>query len=84
AKWLKALKENATAYKGNSVAMKAVNAGEIEGAVIYHYYYFGDKAKTGENTKNVSLHYFKHEDPGAFVSISGGGVLASSKHKEDA
>lgn len=84
AKWLKGLKENATAYKGNSVAMKAVNAGEIEGAVIYHYYYFGDKAKTGENTKNVSLHYFKHEDPGAFVSISGGGVLASSKHKDDA
>ncbi|UGX87448.1 iron ABC transporter substrate-binding protein [Phyllobacterium meliloti] len=84
AKWLKALKENSKAYKGNSVAMKAVNAGEIEGAVIYHYYYFGDKAKTGENTKNVSLHYFKHEDPGAFVSISGGGVLASSKHKEDA
>ena len=64
--------------------MKAVNAGEVEGAVIYHYYYFGDQAKTGENSKNVALHYFKNEDPGAFVSISGGGVLASSKHKEEA
>ena len=30
------------------------------------------------------LYYFKHQDPGAFVSISGGGVLASSKHKEQA
>src|ERR1700751_910169 len=82
--WLKALKENATPYKGNSVAMKAVNSGEVEGAVIYHYYWFGDQAKTGENSKNVALHYFRNQDPGAFVSVSGGGVLASSKKKEQA
>ncbi|MDL2400245.1 iron ABC transporter substrate-binding protein [Rhizobium mayense] len=82
--WLKALKENATPYKGNSVAMKAVNAGEVEGAVIYHYYWFGDQAKTAENSKNVALHYFKNQDPGAFVSISGGGVLASSQHQKEA
>ena len=84
ADWLKAMKENFTAYKGNSTVMKAVNAGEIEGGVIYHYYYFGDQAKTGENSKNVELHYFKNQDPGAFVSISGGGVLASSKHPKEA
>lgn len=82
--WLKAMKQNATAYKGNSVAMKAVNAGQVEGAVIYHYYYFGDQAKTGENSKNVALHYFRNQDPGAFVSISGGGVLASSQHPKEA
>lgn len=84
ADWLKAMKENFTAYKGNGTVMKAVNAGEIEGGVIYHYYYFGDQAKTGENSKNVELHYFKNQDPGAFVSISGGGVLASSKHQKEA
>jgi iron(III) transport system substrate-binding protein len=82
--WLKGMKENFKAYRGNSTAMKAVNAGEVEGAVIYHYYYFGDQAKTGENSKNVALHYFKNQDPGAFLSTSGGGVLASSKHKEQA
>lgn len=82
--WLKSMKENFKAYKGNSTAMKAVNAGEVEGAVIYHYYWFGDQAKTGENSKNVALHYFKNEDPGAFVSISGGGVLASSAHQDNA
>ena len=82
--WLKGMKENFKAYRGNSTAMKAVNAGEVEGAVIYHYYYFGDQAKTGENSKNVALHYFKNQDPGAFLSTSGGGVLASSKHKEHA
>ncbi len=82
--WLKSMKENSKAYKGNSTAMKAVNAGEVDGAIIYHYYYFGDQAKTGENSNNVSLEYFKNQDPGAFVSISGGGVLASSKHQAQA
>jgi len=84
ANWLKAMKAGALAFKGNGAAMKAVNAGQIEGAVIYHYYYFGDQAKTGENSNNVALHYFRHQDPGAFVSVSGGGVLASSKHAADA
>ncbi|MCW6510454.1 iron ABC transporter substrate-binding protein [Hyphomicrobiales bacterium BP6-180914] len=82
--WLKAMKDNAVPYKGNSTCMKAVNAGQIEGAVIYHYYYFGDQAKTGENSGNVALHYFRNGDPGAFVSLSGGGVLASSKHPAEA
>ncbi|MDR7380307.1 iron(III) transport system substrate-binding protein [Rhodoferax ferrireducens] len=82
--WLKAMKENATPYKGNSTVMKAVNAGQIDGGVIYHYYHFGDQAKTGENSKNTGLYYFRNEDPGAFVSISGGGVLATSKHAAQA
>lgn len=84
AAWLAGMKENVTTYRGNSTAMKAVNAGEVEGALIYHYYYFGDQAKTGENSGNVALHYFRHQDPGAFVSISGGGILASSQHKQQA
>lgn len=82
--WLKGMKENSTSIKGNSAAMKAVNAGTVEGAVIYHYYFFGDQAKTAENSKNVALHYFKNQDPGAFVSVSGGGVLASSKNQTEA
>jgi iron(III) transport system substrate-binding protein len=82
--WLKAMKTNSTAYRGNSAVMKAVNAGQVDSGVIYHYYSFVDQAKTGENSKNTKLYYFKHKDPGAFVSISGGGVLASSKHKEEA
>ncbi|MCY1175694.1 Fe(3+)-binding periplasmic protein [compost metagenome] len=82
--WLKGMKANFTAYRGNSSVMKAVNAGQIDSGVIYHYYHFVDQAKTGENSKNTQLYYFKHQDPGAFVSISGGGVLASSKHPDEA
>ncbi|EIC07232.1 extracellular solute-binding protein family 1 [Microbacterium laevaniformans OR221] len=78
--WLTAMKENASAYKGNSTVMKAVNAGEIPLGVIYHYYWFIDQAKTKENSANTKLAYFGPQDPGAFVSVSGGGVLASSKN----
>jgi iron(III) transport system substrate-binding protein len=82
--WLAGMKDNVRTYKGNGTVMKAVNAGEIPGGVIYHYYWFGDQAKTGENSNNVALHYFKNEDPGAFVSVSGGGVLKSSTKQDSA
>ena len=84
AAWLKGLKANLQPFRGNSVAMKATNDGQIEGSVIYHYYYFGDMAKGGENSEKVGLHYFRNQDPGAFVSVSGGGVLASSKRQSQA
>ncbi|MBN9063839.1 MAG: iron ABC transporter substrate-binding protein [Rhizobiales bacterium 65-9] len=84
ASWLKAMKENFKPYRGNAVAMRAVNNGEVDGAVIYHYYFVRDQAKTAENSGNVALHYFRNQDPGAFVSISGAGVLASSKNKPQA
>jgi iron(III) transport system substrate-binding protein len=82
--WLKAMKTNFKAYRGNNTVLKAVNSGEIDGGIIYHYYWFGDRARTGENSSDVELHYFRNGDPGAFVSISGGGVLASSKHPQEA
>lgn len=84
ADWLDALREGAERYRGNSEAMRAVNVGEIDGAVIYHYYWFGDQARTGENSNNTALHYFRNEDSGAFVSVSGGGVLASSANLDQA
>jgi len=78
--WLKGMKRNALQYKGNSVAMKAVNAGQVDAALIYHYYRAADQAKTGENSNHTAVYYFRNQDPGAFLSISGAGVLASSKH----
>lgn len=84
AAWLRAMKANSSAYRGNDAVMRAVNVGQIDGGVIYHYYYFQDQALTGSGSKNVALHYFKNKDPGAFISISGGGVLASSKNMAEA
>lgn len=82
--WLKAMKTNFKPYRGNGNALRGANAGEVDGSLIYHYYYFNDQAKTGENSNNIASHYFRNQDPGAFVSVSGGGVLAASKRKEQA
>lgn len=84
AQWLAGMKTNAKIYNDNIATMKAVNAGEVDGGIIYHYYWFRDQAKTKEGSGNTALHYFKNQDPGAFVSLSGGGVLKSSKKQEQA
>jgi iron(III) transport system substrate-binding protein len=78
------MKANAKLYSDNIATLKAVNAGEVDGGVIYHYYWFRDQAKTKEMSGNTALHYFKNEDPGAFVSLSGGGVLASTDRMDEA
>jgi len=82
--WLEGMHENATIYQNNIATMKAVNAGEVPGGVIYHYYWYRDQDGTRENSGNTKLHYFGNADPGAFVSVSGGGVLKSSDHPEEA
>ncbi|HJR89067.1 MAG TPA: iron ABC transporter substrate-binding protein [Aeromicrobium sp.] len=82
--WLAGLKENATIYRNNLVVMNAVNDGKTDTGVIYHYYWYRDQAEAGTNSKNAKLHFFGNEDPGAFLSVSGAGVLQASKNKADA
>lgn len=82
--WLDGMKQNASIYQNNIATMKAVNAGEVPGGVIYHYYWYRDQDGTQENSANTELHYFGNQDPGAFVSVSGGGVLKSSAHQDEA
>ncbi len=82
--WLKGLKTNAKVYSGNGAIMRAVNAGEIPAGIIYHYYWFQDRAESGANSKNTELYFFPNRDPGAFLSISGIGALKSSKNPNEA
>ncbi len=84
ATWLAGLKSGAQIYQNNIATMKAVNAGQIPMGIIYHYYWYRDQALSKESSGNTQLHYFKNQDPGAFVSLSGGAVLSSSKHTADA
>jgi iron(III) transport system substrate-binding protein len=82
--WLAGLKSGAEVFKSNTAVMKAVNAGQVPVGIMYHYYWYRDQALTKAGSKNTALLYFRHRDPGAFVSISGGGVLKSSKHAANA
>lgn len=82
--WLEGMAENATEYRNNIVTMKAVNAGEVPLGIIYHYYWFRDQDAAAEDSGNTKLHYFGNQDPGAFVSVSGGGVLKNAPHADEA
>jgi iron(III) transport system substrate-binding protein len=82
--WLAGLKANGTIYDGNNVVLESVNAGESAIGIVYHYYWYRDQAESGENSDNTRLYFFGNQDPGAFLSISGAGVLESSDHPTDA
>jgi iron(III) transport system substrate-binding protein len=82
--WLAGLAENGTVLDNNLVVMQAVNEGEVDAGIAYHYYWYRDQQENGDNSDDVALHFFGDQDPGAFVSISGAGVLASSEHPGNA
>jgi len=84
AEWLAGLKANARILQNNIATMRSVNAGEIDCGVIFHYYWYRDQAGTKEGSGNTALHYFRNFDPGAFVSLSGGGVLVSADKPAEA
>ncbi len=84
AAWLSGLAENGTVLDNNLVVMQAVNEGDVEAGIAYHYYWYRDQQESGENSSSTALHFFGDQDPGAFVSISGAGVLQSSEHAADA
>lgn len=82
--WLQGIKDNGTVYDGNNVVLQSVNAGQSEVGIAYHYYWYRDRAENGDNSDHSAVHYFDNQDPGAFVSLSGAGVLASSDKQADA
>jgi iron(III) transport system substrate-binding protein len=82
--WLAGLERNAEIYVSNTAIMKAVDEGEVPVGITYHYYWFRDQAQNGLIGDDARLHYFRNQDPGAFVSVSGAGVLANSDRKDDA
>jgi iron(III) transport system substrate-binding protein len=84
AAWLKGLKANAKIYRSNVAVMAAVNSGEVRTGIMYHYYWYKDRAESGANSRNVELKFFGGNDPGGFVSVSGAGVLKASDHAADA
>jgi iron(III) transport system substrate-binding protein len=83
-RWLEGLADNGTEYDGNDVVLESVNSGEVDAGIAYHYYWYRDQKEAGDNSDNTELHFFGDQDPGAFVSVSGAGVLASSDKQTNA
>ncbi|KLL11211.1 iron ABC transporter substrate-binding protein [Protofrankia coriariae] len=84
ATWLAGLKANAKIYSNNRAVLKAVDTGEVQAGVLYHYYWYKDRAESGANSNNTELKFFGGKDPGAFLSVSGAGVLKASKNQDKA
>lgn len=82
--WLDGLQANGTVYDGNNVVLESVNSGEIATGIEYHYYWYRDQAESGDNSDDSELYYFGDQDPGAFISISGAGVLKNAEHPDEA
>jgi len=82
--WLVAMKANEPrAYEGNSQALQAVAAGEVDVALVNHYYLMRQLAESGGDYP-VRNHFFGAGDPGSLVNVAGAAILASSKNRASA
>lgn len=83
--WLEGIKANRGFDSSNNlVVMKAVNDGQADLGIFYHYYWYRDQEEAGDNSKNTRLHILGNQDPGAFLSTSGAGVLKNADHPKEA
>ena len=84
ADWLAGLKDNGVIVQNNLVVMQSVDSGEVDAGIAYHYYWYRDRQENGSDSDSSALHFFGDQDPGAFLSISGAGILDSSEHEDAA
>jgi iron(III) transport system substrate-binding protein len=82
--WLAGLAENGEELQNNLVVLQSVNAGDVDAGIAYHYYWYRDQKEAGDNSDSSALHFFDDQDPGAFVSVSGAGVLDNAEHPGNA
>jgi iron(III) transport system substrate-binding protein len=78
------LKANGADYANNFAIMQAINAGQLKMGLMYHYYFYKDRNAGGDNSSNVEMHFFGNQDPGAFMSVSGAGVIKGSNKADEA
>ncbi len=77
--WLeKMLANEPRAYPKNTPAVRAVHKGEIEVALVNHYYLFRVSDEMG-GTKAAN-HYFRNGKAESMVNLTGAGVLKTSKN----
>ncbi|GAB4523601.1 MAG: iron ABC transporter substrate-binding protein [Haliangiales bacterium] len=76
--WLEAMKANEPRdYPKNTPAVMAVSRGEIDVALVNHYYLYRLRAEHGADFP-VENHYFKDGSAHAMVNLSGVAILKSS------
>ncbi|HUH02098.1 MAG TPA: iron ABC transporter substrate-binding protein [Kofleriaceae bacterium] len=79
AAWLEAMKKNQPKdYPKNTPAVMAVSTGEVDVALVNHYYLYRLRDEHGADLA-ADNHYFRSGGADSMVNLSGAAVLAASK-----
>ncbi|MSQ05649.1 MAG: iron ABC transporter substrate-binding protein [Dehalococcoidia bacterium] len=82
--WLVGMQANRPkVYSGNAPAVQGVADGEVDLALVNHYYIYPFIAERGESFP-VRNYHPRAGGPGAIVMVAGAGVLEASQNKEAA
>ena len=82
--WLTAMAANNTrAYESNSALVAAVGAGEIDMALVNHYYLYRFLEEQGPEFP-ARNHFLRDGGPGSLVLVSGAGVLRTARNPQAA
>ncbi|MBM3942615.1 MAG: iron ABC transporter substrate-binding protein [SAR202 cluster bacterium] len=82
--WLQGMQANSPkTYSGNGPAVVAVADGEVDVALVNHYYIYPLLAERGPSFP-VRNYHPKAGGPGALVMVAGAGVLQTSKNQANA
>jgi iron(III) transport system substrate-binding protein len=85
--WLEGIKANEpVAYEGNAQAVEGIANGEVDVALVNHYYRWelARPVEEAGGTYPVDNHYFDAGDIGGLVNVAGLGILASSDQPTEA
>lgn len=82
--WLLGLKKNGKIYRKNTVALDAVEKGQIPFSLINNYYWDKKAKEAGVQHMDSRLYFFGTHDLGDMLTIASMAVLESSKNKEAA
>ena len=82
--WLEAIEANEPQlYENNIQSVEAIANGEVDVALVNHYYLYEVRREQGEDIP-VENHFFRTGDPGALVNAAGVGILSGNDSADEA
>lgn len=84
AQWVEGISRNAPELtEKNGATLDLVNSGQLDLALINHYYWYEDAAEVGEDAMRAKLKFLPG-DPGGIVNVTGAAVLDNAEQDPDA
>lgn len=82
--WLEGMVANAPrAYPKNAPALAAAASGEVDLALVNHYYLYRARAEQGAGLP-VANHYLRDGSAGALINVSGAAILSRARNRQAA